>query len=92
MDAELSTTRAPQHMGEGLRMVTIKSSQKLFTLEEVTRLTGICADHLLNLARNKHLGFIARAAEAAGEQAEQWLFTNSDVMILNVLYTRCQHS
>jgi hypothetical protein len=73
-------------------MITIKSSQKLFTLEEVSRLTGICAEHLLNLARSKHLGFLARAAEAAGEQAENWLFTNSDVMILNVLYTRCHHT
>jgi hypothetical protein len=72
-------------------VVTIRSSQKLFTLDEVARITGICADHVLNLARNKHLGFLARAAEAAGEQAEQWLFTSSDVMILNVLYPRCQH-
>jgi hypothetical protein len=75
-----------------LGMITIKSSQKLFTLEEVSRLTGICAEHLLSLARSKHLGFLARAAEAAGEQAEDWLFTNSDVMILNVLYTRCHHT
>jgi phage gp46-like protein len=72
-------------------VVTIRSSQKLFTLDEVARLTGICGDHLLNLAKSKHLGFLARAAEAAGEQAEQWLFTSSDVMILNVLYPRCQH-
>ncbi len=72
-------------------MVKIRSSQKLFTEDEVSRLTGICLDHLHSLARSKHLGFLARAAEAAGEQAEKWLFTNSDLMILTVLYTRCQH-
>ena len=72
-------------------MVRIKSSQKLFTEEEVSRLTGICLEHLHGLARSKHLGFLARAAEAAGEKAEQWLFTNSDLMVLTVLYPRCQH-
>lgn len=72
-------------------MVRIKSSQKIFTEEEVSSLTGICLEHLRSLARSRHLGFLARAAEAAGEQAEKWLFTNSDVMILTVLYTRCQH-
>ena len=72
-------------------MVKIKSSQKLFTDDEVSRLTGICLEHLHSLARSKHLGFLARAAEAAGQQAENWLFTNSDLMILSVLYPRCQH-
>ena len=72
-------------------MVKIKSSQKFFTEEEVCGLTGICREHLQALACSKHLGFIARAAEAAGEQAEKWLFTNSDLMVLTVLYTRCQH-
>jgi len=72
-------------------VVTIKSSQKLFTEEEVSRLTGICLEHLHSLARSKHLGFISRAAQAAGAQAEEWLFTNSDLMVLTVLYTRCQH-
>ncbi len=75
-------------------VVRIKSSQKLFTAEEVSRLTGICLEHLQSLARAKHLGFLARAAEASekyAEQAEQWLFTNSDLMVLTVLYTRCQH-
>jgi hypothetical protein len=72
-------------------VVTIKSSQKLFTEEEVSRLTGICLEHLRGLAKSKHLGFINRAAEAAGAQAEKWLFTNSDLMVLTVLYTRCQH-
>jgi hypothetical protein len=72
-------------------VVKIKSSQKLFTEVEVSRLTGICLDHVQSLARSKHLGFLARAAEAAGAQAEQRLFTNSDLMVLTVLYTRCQH-
>ena len=72
-------------------MVKIRSSQKLFTEEEVSGLTGICLDHLRGLARSKHLGFIARAAEAAGEQAEKWLFTNSDLMVVSVLYPRCHH-
>ena len=72
-------------------MVKIKSSQKLFTEDEVSRLTGICLEHVRALARSKHLGFLARAAEAAGEQAGKWLFTNSDLMVLTVLYTRCNH-
>ena len=79
---------------ERVIVVRIKSSQKLFTAEEVSRLTGICLEHLQGLARTKHLGFLARAAEASekyAEQAEQWLFTNSDLMILTVLYHRCQH-
>ncbi len=72
-------------------MVTIRSSQKFFTEEEVSGLTGICLEHLRSLARSKHLGLISRAAEAAEAQAEKWLFTNSDLMILTVLHTRCQH-
>ncbi len=72
-------------------MVRIKSSQKTFTEDEVSRLTGICLDHLRGLARNKHLGTIVRAAEAAGAEAEKWLFTNSDLMILTVLQARCDH-
>jgi hypothetical protein len=67
-------------------MVRVKSSQKLFTEDEVSRLTGICLDHLHALALNKHLGKLARVAEA-----EKWLFTNSDLMILTVLHPRCQH-
>jgi len=55
-------------------VIKIKSSQKLFTDEEVSGLTGICLEHLHALARTRHLGFIviARAAEAAGEQVEKW--------------------
>jgi phage gp46-like protein len=72
-------------------MVTVKSSQKIFTEEEISGLTGICLEHLRSLARSKHLGSIVRAAEAAGEQAEQWLFTHSDLMVLAVLVPRCHH-
>jgi hypothetical protein len=78
-------------MNGGSRVVRIKSSQKLFTEDEVIRLTGICLEHLRKLASSKHLGFLARAAEAAGAGAEKLMFTNSDLMILTVLYTRCQH-
>jgi hypothetical protein len=72
-------------------VLTIKSSQKLFTEDEVSGLTGICLDHLRNFARSRHLGFIARAAEAAGAEADKWLFTNSDLLVLAVLVQRCEH-
>jgi len=72
-------------------MVTVKSSQKIFTDAEVATLTGICLDHLRNFAKSRHLGFIARAAEAAGLQAEQWLFTPSDLMVLVTLFPRGTH-
>lgn len=72
-------------------VVKIKSSQKIFTAQEVANLTGICLEHLQKLARSRHLGFLARAAEAAGAEAEQWLFTHSDLLVLTVLCPRCQH-
>jgi len=72
-------------------MVRVRMSQKFFTEDEVTTLTGICHEHLLNLARNKHLGKLARAAGAAGAEAGKWLFSNSDLMILTALQPRCQH-
>jgi hypothetical protein len=85
--------------------VVVKSSQKVFTADEISRLTGICMEHLRSAARSKHLGFIASAAqaaeeqveaagkqmEAAGRQVEEWLFTNSDLMVLAVLHPRCEH-
>lgn len=70
--------------------VKIRSSQKVFTEAEVSGLTGICPDHLRNFARRKHLGFLGKAA-AAGEQAGKWLFTSSDLMVLAVLQSRCEH-
>src|SRR6266446_3176008 len=72
-------------------MVTVKSSQKIFTDSEVANLTGICVEHVHNFAKSRHLGFIARAAEAAGISADQWLFTLSDLMVLVTLFPKCTH-
>ena len=72
-------------------MVTVKSSQKIFTEEEISGLTGICAEHLRDLARSKHLGSIVRAALQSGQAVERRMFTNSDLMVLAVLAPRCQH-
>jgi hypothetical protein len=72
-------------------VVTVKSSQKIFTDAEVASLTGICVEHVHNFAKSRHLGMIARAAEAAGAQADQWLFTLSDLMVLVTLFPRCSH-
>jgi len=76
---------------ERIAVEKVKSSQKIFTEAEVASLTGICAEHLHNFARSRHLGFIARAAEAAGAKADQWLFTLSDLMVLVTLFPRCTH-
>ena len=76
---------------EGKGMVKVKSSQKIFTDQEIATLTGIGLEHLQHLARSRHLGFIARADEAEGKQADQWLFTLSDLMVVAMLYSRCQH-
>ena len=70
---------------------TIRSSKKIFTEEEVSGITGICLEHLRNLAQSKHLGILTRAAEAAGTQAGKLLFTNSDLMVVAVIHPRCQH-
>jgi hypothetical protein len=72
-------------------MVTVKSSQKIFTDSEVASLTGICVEHVHNFAKSRHLGFIARAAEAASISADQWLFTLSDLMVLVTLFPKCTH-
>ncbi|MBZ5644155.1 MAG: hypothetical protein LAO19_15440 [Acidobacteriia bacterium] len=69
-------------------MVTVKSSQKIFTDEETSRLTGICLEHLHGVARTKHLGSVVRAA---GGQTERRLFTNADLSVLAVLQPRCEH-
>jgi hypothetical protein len=87
-------SQAEARCGKGLKekaMVTVKSSQKIFTDAEIASLTGICVDHIRNFAKSRHLGFIARAAEAAGKQADQWLFTLSDLMVLVTLFPRCTH-
>ncbi|HTZ75762.1 MAG TPA: hypothetical protein VMB47_17730 [Candidatus Aquilonibacter sp.] len=71
-------------------MLRVRSSQKLFTEAEVVNLTGICREHLRRLANEKHLGTMATAL-IAGERAESWLFSNSDLMILSRLHTPCAH-
>ena len=72
-------------------MIKVKSSQKIFTDTETATLTGICLAHLRQLARTRHIGFVARAAQAAGKQADNWLFTLSDLTVLATLYPRCEH-
>lgn len=71
--------------------LTIRSSQKVFTEEEVSGLTGICLEHLRSLTRSKHLGYLGRTAEAAGSQAAKCLYTISDITVLAVLCGRCEH-
>jgi hypothetical protein len=80
-----------QTAGMVLKMVTVKSSQKHFTDEEISRLTGICMDHLHGVARSKHLGSIVRVAAAAGDHVDRWLFTNADLNVLAVIFPRCEH-
>lgn len=65
-------------------MVRVKSSQKIFTEDEVTSLTGICAEHLRGVAQNKNLGTLAAGAG-------KMVFSHSDLMIVNLLQPRCQH-
>jgi hypothetical protein len=72
-------------------MKTIKASQKIFTYTEVANLTGICAEHLQNLAKRHRLGFFASAAERLGNQAEHWFFTPWDLIVLTTLFRRCAH-
>jgi hypothetical protein len=72
-------------------MITVKSTQKIFTEDEISLLTGICTEHLRAVARSKHLGSIVRAAGAAGGHAERWLFTNTDLSVLTALFSRCEH-
>ncbi len=71
-------------------MVTIKSSQKIFSDEEISQLTGICIEHLHAAARSRHLGSVVRTAEA-GAQSERWRFSNEDLSVLTVLFPRCEH-
>jgi hypothetical protein len=80
-----------QQSYEEQAMVTVKASKKIFTDSEIAGLTGICVEHVHNFAKSRHLGFIARAAEAAGRNADQWLFTLSDLMVLVTLFPKCTH-
>jgi hypothetical protein len=72
-------------------MITVKSTQKVYSEDEISRLTGICSEHLRGVARSKHLGSIVRAAEAAGGQTERWQFTSTDLSVLTALFPRCEH-
>jgi hypothetical protein len=72
-------------------MIAVKASQKIFTYAEVASLTGICAEHLHNLAKLHRLGFFARAAESVGNQVEYWFFTPWDLVVLTLLFPRCAH-
>jgi hypothetical protein len=66
-------------------VINVKASPKLFSYAEVTNLTGICAEHLENLAKRHRLGFIARAKETQGNRADQWFFRPWDLMVLATL-------
>jgi hypothetical protein len=41
--------------------------------------------------KRHRLGFIARAAQTAGTQVEQLLFTPGDLALLATLFPRCTH-
>jgi hypothetical protein len=72
--------------------LTIRSSQKMFTEDEVSGLTGICLEHLRNFTRIRHLGQAAEAAaEAAGSTAQKWLYTISDLTVVTMVCERCEH-
>jgi len=60
-------------------MVSVRASQKLFTVAESGNLSGICVDHLHSFAKGRQLGFIVSAAEKAGIHADKWLFTPWDL-------------
>jgi hypothetical protein len=72
-------------------MITVKAGQKIFTYAEVTNLTGICAEHLENLAKRHRLGFIVRATKTQGNHTDRWLFSPWDLMVLATLFPRCAH-
>lgn len=72
-------------------MITVKANQKIFTYAQVMNLTGICAEHLQNLARRHHLGFISRTEDTPGNETDQWFFNRSDLAVLATLFPRCAH-
>ena len=71
-------------------MITAKTSPKIFTCAEIANLTGICAEHLQKFGKRHCLGFISRT-QSLGSQAEQWLFTSKDLMVLTRLFQPCMH-
>ena len=72
-------------------MITVKAGQKIFTYVEVANLTGICGEHLHNLAKRHRLGFFASVAKSLGNPAEHWFFTPWDLIVLTTLFPRCAH-
>ena len=71
-------------------MVTVKSSQKIFTDAEIASLTGICVDHIRNFAKSRHLGFIAGCRsgwQAGGPVAVHAIRPNSTDNIVSALHT-----
>jgi hypothetical protein len=60
-------------------MVTVKASQKTFTYAEIMSLTGICSEHLHNLAKRHRSGFFVRDAETTGNQTDRWFFGRWDL-------------
>jgi hypothetical protein len=72
-------------------MLAIKDNKRIFTGAEAADLTGICLEHLENLARRRNLGFIARDAEIVGRQADQRFFTFWDLAALVTLLSPCSH-
>lgn len=72
-------------------MITVKSTQKIYTEDEVSRLTGICSEHLRGVARSKHLGSVVRPGESVEGHTERWQFTNTDLSVLTALFPRCEH-
>jgi hypothetical protein len=71
-------------------MITVKASQKIFTCAEITKLTGICGEHLQKLGKRHRLGLISRT-QSLGNHAEQWFFTSKDLTILAILFQPCAH-
>jgi len=70
-----------------MNTITIRSSQKVFTEEQVAGLTGICLEHIRKMARVRNLGFLETAAAAhSGPQTGQWCYTHSDLMVLIMLH------
>jgi hypothetical protein len=79
-------------------MAALRFNQRVLTEEQVSRLTGTRRSHLEDMARKRHLGQILAAEDSSPEGNKAGdgilalrLFTNEDVMILNVLTPRCSH-
>jgi hypothetical protein len=72
-------------------MIIVKANQKTFTYAEIMNLTGICSEHLHNLAKRHRLGFFVRGAETTRNQTDRWFFGSWDLMVLARLFPRCSH-